>query len=180
MAKLSTVTLDDLKKSGFSSKAIEKMQIRDVSADELWDIFKASYKKMGFTDVKQIPRVAAYEIPYFDLNGNKIGYSRYKLLEEFIPSGGKKAAKYMQLPGTKSKFYLPPFCDWETISRDIKYEVFFVEGEKKAAALTLLGCPAIGLGGIWNWKTDGGELISDFNLIEWAHRKALIAFDHDV
>jgi len=86
----------------------------------------------------------------------------------------------MQLPGTKSKFYLPPFCDWEVISRDIKQDIFFVEGEKKAAALTLLGFPAIGLGGIWNWKTDGGELISDFNLFEWAHRKALIAFDHDV
>lgn len=180
MKKLSKTTLDDLKRSGFNQKQIEAMQIRDVSPDELHAILKAAYAKIGMASYTQIPRVKAYEIPYFDLVGKPIGFSRYKLLEEFIPAKGKKAAKYLQLPGTKAKFYLPPFCDWAEIARDTTKEIFFVEGEKKAAALTLLGFPAIGLGGIWNWKTDGGELVEDFSLFEWAHRKTLIAFDQDV
>jgi Domain of unknown function (DUF3854) len=180
MAKLSSATLNDLKRSGFNLKQIEAMQIRDVSPDELAATFRAAYAKLGLKGYRNLPEVHAYEIPYFDFKGKPAGYSRYRLLEEFIPEKGKKAAKYMQLPGTKSKFYLSPFCDWEVVAHDVTQAVYFVEGEKKAAALTLLGFPAIGLGGVWNWKTEGGELIPDFNQFEWAHRKTLIAFDQDV
>jgi len=54
MAKLSKATLDDLKKSGFNLKAIEKMQIRDVSPDELACIFKTAYARIGMASFKQI------------------------------------------------------------------------------------------------------------------------------
>jgi hypothetical protein len=183
MTKLSKETLDDLKKSNLDRKAAEKMAIRDVSPQEMDNIFRAAYVKIYKTKPTSSPKVKAYEIPYFDLEGNIIEYSRYKLLEEYIPQGEKKTRKYQQLPGTKNKFYLPPFCNWAAIAENPNQEIYFVEGEKKAAALTALGFPAIGLGGVSNWKSKEDEFsdpISDFNLMDWTNRKTIIVFDADV
>ncbi len=182
MTKFRKATLDDLKKSGLDRYAAERMQIRDVSPDELADLFRAAYIKMGWAAPKNLPNVWAYEIPYFSPDGKTNGFCRYKLLEEYILPGDKKPSKYLQLPGTKPQFYFSPFCDWEKVVVSCD-DLYLVEGEKKAAALTLLGYPAIGLNGVWGWKSKeeaSSENISDFNHIQLINRKTIIVFDADV
>lgn len=162
--------LKDLAKSGLTAVDAKVMQLKPLAPEEMEKIFDGA-------------SVPAYAIPYFDLNGSYREYSRFKLLDDFIPKGQKKSAKYLQIPGTKPHFYFAPFCNWKTIAADPKIPLYIVEGEKKAAALTKLGYPAIGLGGIWSWRSRENEIsdrISDFNLINWENRKTIIAFDADV
>ena len=158
------------------------MQIRDVSPDEMARLFRAAYVKLGKPVPQHLPKVWAYEIPYFNPDGTLNGFCRYRLLEEYILPGDKKPAKYLQLPGTKLQFYFSPFSDWSkaAVSCD---DIYFVEGEKKAAALTRLGYPALGLSGVWAWKSkedESSEPISDFNHIKFVSRKAIMVFDADV
>ena len=183
MKRLSKEIMADLQKSNLDAKAADIMQVRAVAPEEMGDLYGDAYKRIYGSQCKRLPLVRAYEIPYFDLQGKRVEYARYKLLEEFIPHGENKTIKYLQLPGTKSKFYFPPFCDWAAIAATPSQELFVVEGEKKAASLSKLGFPAIGLGGVWSWKSredESSEPISDFNLIDWTNRKTLIAFDADV
>ncbi|MFO0389407.1 MAG: DUF3854 domain-containing protein [Alphaproteobacteria bacterium] len=182
MTKFRKPTLDDLKNSCLDQKAAEVMQIRDVSPDEMASIFRNAYIKLNKPAPKNLPKVWAYEIPYFDPDGKLNGFCRYKLLEEYTPQGAKKSVKYLQLTGTKPRFYFPPFCDWSKIAVNSD-DLYIVEGEKKAAALTLLGSPAIGLSGVWGWKSkedESSEVISDFNHIKLVNRKTIIVFDADV
>lgn len=184
MAKLSRATLDDLSNSTLDNKSIKAMQIRDVCADELYEIFKAAYLRLDIVpDKKALPHVDAYEIPYFSVDGNLNGFCRYKLLEEFRLPKSKKPSKYLQLIGTKPQFYLPPLINWSAIASNPKQEVYITEGEKKAAALTLLGFPTIGVGGVSSWKAsedDFSDPIADFNLFDWNNRKTILVFDADV
>ena len=183
MPKLSKHTLDDLKKSGLSRGVIDAMHIKDISPDEMFEIFKSASKALAAGEYKTLPRVRAYEIPYFDLAGKPNGYCRYKLHDEYISPKSKSPAKYLQLPGTKPRFYFPPLVDWTSIANTPEQEIYIVEGEKKATALTQLGFPAIGLGGVWSWRSrenESSDPISDFNLINWKNRKTIIVFDADV
>jgi hypothetical protein len=175
--KAKRAILNDLKRSNLTPGDSVKMRIRYVPSLRMNELHP------GICD-------DAYEIRYFDIKGKPINYSRYRFLEEvWLPeskkdSSKKRLIKYLQLPGAKSRFYFPPFLKWWKIARNTEVEIFFVEGEKKAASLCKLGFPAIGLGGIWNWltKNDRGpsDLISDFNLIDWKNRKTTIVFDADV
>lgn len=183
MPKISKETLNDLKKSNLNQKDAEMMKIRDIAPEEMDEIYRTAYMKIYKVKPKSSPNIKAYEIPYLDFDGNPTGYARYKLLETYIPDSEKKPRKYLQLPGTKNKFYFPPFCNWSAITADAKQEIYIVEGEKKAAALTKLGFPAIGLGGVSSWKSRDGEFsdpIADFNLVNWENRKTYIVFDADV
>jgi len=170
MKKIEKLIMEDLKRSGLSLEDAERMHLRSVGPEEMARIFPKAH-------------VPACEFPYFDINGKLTGYCRYKLFGEFIPAGSKKSVKYLQPIGTKPQFYFPPFCDWKKISNNPMISIFFVEGEKKSSALAKLGKAAIGLGGIWSWRTRKDEIsdpISDFNLINWQNRKTVIAFDSDV
>jgi hypothetical protein len=175
---LNQIIKEDFQRSGLKKSDMERMQIKTIASEEMASLFQR--KKFG-RSASQMPW--ACEIPYFDLDGKQTGFSRYRLYDDYIPEGSKKPIKYLQLPGTKSRFYFPPFCDWRRIANDPSVDIYIVEGEKKSASLTKLGFPAIGLGGVWNWRTreddDTSEMISDFNLINWENRKTIITFDAD-
>jgi hypothetical protein len=184
MSKLSKETIEDLQRSGITRKSAERMGVQDVSSEALLCLYASACKTIGQPPPRTLNGVSAYELPYLDLAGQHTGYSRYKIFGEYIPSGDKRSVKYLQLPGTKPRFYFPPFCNWQRIAQDTAIPIYFVEGEKKAAALSLHGLPTIGAGGVWSWRSRGNDdtsdPIPDFNLINWKGRKTVIAFDADV
>ena len=169
MPALSSKTLADLAKSGLDAADALKLKIADIPQAQMSQIMHGA-------------NVWAYEIPYFDLNGQLIGFSRYKLLEPYKAPKDKKPRKYIQPANTISHFYLAPLLDWLAIAHDPKVEIWFVEGEKKAAAMCKHGFATIGLAGVNNWLVrgdDGSEPIDDFGLIDLKGRKTIIAFDSD-
>jgi hypothetical protein len=92
-------------------------------------------------------------------------FARIKL----FPALGKM--KYAQPPKTSARLYIP-----FTIGDG---PVFICEGEKKTLAAHQAGMNAAGIGGLWNWLTNG-EPIADLKLIEWDGRDVLIVPDSDV
>lgn len=124
------------------------------------------------------PPVAAFCIPYFDLHGNVTGFQRYRLDAPYFAPGKSKPQKYWQPPGTGNHLYLPPVggITWSDVADDAKVAVLITEGEKKAACATARGFPAIGIGGIQNWKSQG-EPIDELDWFDWTGREVFIAFD---
>jgi Domain of unknown function (DUF3854) len=88
---------------------------------------------------------------------------------KFFPSLGKM--KYAQPPATGARLYMP-----FPITTDA---VYVCEGEKKTLAARQAGLNAVGIGGVWNWLSDG-EPIADLNRIEWDGRETTIIPDSDV
>jgi hypothetical protein len=62
---------------------------------------------------------------------------------------------------------------------DPETEITFVEGIKKADALTSRGILAVGITGVWNWLSDG-EPIQDMSEIPVEGRRVNICFDSDM
>jgi putative DNA primase/helicase len=92
-------------------------------------------------------------------------FARIKL----FPSVGKM--KYAQPPGTGARLYMP-FCVDDN-------PIIVCEGEKKTLAAYQAGFNAVGVGGVWNWLSQG-EPVADLNLIEWTDRDVTIIPDSDV
>ena len=65
--RLHELALDDLKRSGLGQKDFDKMGLECLSADDTEDYVGE--------------RRASYRIPYFDLTGKRISYSRVRFLE---------------------------------------------------------------------------------------------------
>jgi putative DNA primase/helicase len=79
--------------------------------------------------------------------------------------------KYAQPPNTGARLYIPV--------RVNDAPVYVCEGEKKTLAAHQAGMNAAGIGGLWNWLTNG-EPIDDLKLIEWDGRDVFIIPDSDV
>jgi hypothetical protein len=62
---------------------------------------------------------------------------------------------------------------------DLGVEITFVEGIKKADALTSQGILAVAITGVWNWLSDG-EPIPDMMEIPVSGRRVNICFDSDM
>jgi putative DNA primase/helicase len=91
-------------------------------------------------------------------------FARIKL----FPSLGKM--KYAQPPETSARLYVP-FSITDV-------PIFVAEGEKKTLAARQAGLNAVGIGGMWNWLSDG-QPISDLSLIDWSEREVTIVPDSD-
>jgi putative DNA primase/helicase len=99
----------------------------------------------------------------FPYQGGK--FARIKL----FPSLGKM--KYAQPPKTGARLYMPFPVD--------ERPVVVAEGEKKTLASYQAGFNAVGIGGVWNWLSNG-EPIADLNLIQWDGREVTIIPDSDI
>ena len=87
-----------------------------------------------------IEDAVSYEIPYFDVRGKSLKYSRYKLI-----GIGKEELniKYYQDEKTIPHLYLPRLLNWKKISQDVEQRIYITEGEKKAACACLFDLPCI-------------------------------------
>lgn len=155
--------LADLRRSGIDSATAEYAGIYAVDdATEL----DASFKPLP-----------ALVIPYTD-DFFRIRYLTGEPVKKRL--GQKKPQRYAQLPGSGVRAYLPPApgIDWTAIGADPKQPLIITEGEKKALAATSAGFKTIGLGGVFNWLSNG-ELLPELCAMEWRGRDVYICFDSD-
>ena len=92
-------------------------------------------------------------------------FARIKL----FPSLGKW--KYSQPKDTSAHLYMPFQIRGGTL--------IVCEGEKKTLAALQYQLNAVGIGGVWNWVSNGSP-ISDIGLIDWDGREVEIVPDSDV
>lgn len=96
--------------------------------------------------------VNQYVLPYFHLDGTRIhNYFRIKLLTAAQSKYQKDPPKYLSPPGSSNHLYIPPDFS-KNLKRNSSYFVI-TEGEKKAASISRLGFPCVGLPGIDSWRT---------------------------
>ena len=116
-----------------------------------------------------------YVIPYFGFDGKRVPFYRVRI---FNPLPGR--AKYLQPTDTSTYLYFPP-----TFSQQVKDLVsgapskaringfqpalIICEGEKKAAKAAKEGFLAVGLGGVYNWKSRSITLPAGVKLQQSEH-----------
>lgn len=133
------------------------------------------------------PVLKTIAIPYFDLDGLPINFTRYRCLEDTRNVWGKfvtgqKTTRYFQAAGTGLHAYFPPFVDWQKVALDVTQTLLITEGEKKAASATVHGFPCVGLGGVdcFASKKDDTLLLPELQEgIRWEGRDVVIIFDSD-
>lgn len=159
---LSPLHLKDLQKSGLTYETIKALGIVSVRP---CDISKA----IGYesTEIESI-----YRIPF------KKGSDRYKVFYKTEAVPGRKRPKYVQPKGTANRLYIPPTLP--EVELQGMSDLYFVEGEKKAAKGVQEGLNCVAITGLWNWKCKGSdELIADFGKINLAGRVVHIVPDSD-
>lgn len=174
--------------SGFDLKAAfaAKMEESAISASH--------QKKLGFvpTPKDKTPKETPFQeagilIPYFDIDGTKNKFWRYRYLQQpkltgFAAQTKRKPLKYVQAPNSLNKLYFPPVIDWEEVAGDCLTPILITEGEfKSASACINTEYPCIGLGGVWSWQSGKRKmpLIPDFEEIKWEQRPVYIVYDSD-
>lgn len=167
--RLHDLALDDLKRSGLTSKDYDKMELECLSADD--------------TDDYVGEKRASYRIPYFDLSGKRISYSRVRFLEGKkgkFSSGG--SFRYSQPTNSAPHAYFPPYLKWDKIAKDTTEMILITEGEKKAAVAAKAGLACLALGGVYAFKSSKRlwDLIPELQDINWKGRRVEICFDADV
>jgi hypothetical protein len=162
--------LEDLKRSGLTSRDFEKLGLELLTADETDDYVGEAR--------------SSYRIPYFDLHGKKISYSRVRFLEtkkgKFSTSTG--SFRYSQPANSAPHAYFPPYLKWDKIAKDVSETILITEGEKKAALAAKEGIACLALGGVYAFKSTKRlwDLIPELQQIQWKGRKVEICFDADV
>lgn len=89
------------------------------------------------------------------------GFTRVKMFPPLVGADGKPI-RYLQRGDTGCRLYVPPTV--APVLADVTKPLAFVEGEKKCLAVCKAGWSAVGIGGIWNFVTDGA-LIPDIKAI---------------
>ncbi len=168
----------DLARSGISAASAE--------AAGMFDVEDAS---TICSDLKPLP---ALVIPYFDVHGEPVAYGeapndkhfcRIRYLEEPTCAQSfvrKKAQRYTQPIDSGVHAYFPAIqgTSWAALSKDTKSPLLITEGEKKALAGSLAGFATVGLGGVFNWASDG-ELLPELSVWKWHGRNVFLVFDSD-
>ena len=143
--------LADLRKSGLTDETIQMAGVYSIAPGDINRFFRQAPDEVE----------SALCFPY---QGGS--FARIKL----FPALGKM--KYSQPPRTGARLYVPhPVTDHGPL--------WVVEGEKKTLAAIQIGEPAVGIGGVWNWLSDG-EPIADIQLVDWSGREVTIVPDSDV
>lgn len=91
----------------------------------------------------------------------------------------RKAAKYLQPPGSGMHTYLPPVLDWRRVMADTQTPILITEGEAKTLRSCLAGFTTLGLGGVWSFMAPGGSLLEELESFRWYGRDVYIVFDSD-
>jgi len=147
VSSLSPAHQEDLRRSGLSEATITAAGLYSVDAPELSGL-------VG----RPIPQGTTGLV--FRYHGCD-GFTRVKLVPPLVDADGKPIS-YLQRGGTGCRLYVPPSV--APVLADVTKPLAFVEGEKKTLAVCQAGWLAVGIGGIWNFTTDGA-LIPDIKAI---------------
>lgn len=135
--------------------------------------------------------IPAMQINYFNPDGTPMvdritGEPFFRLRYLKIPLNFKsltqKPARYVQRPETLPAVYYPQNQpDWPSICADPHQPLIITEGELKAAKSCKEGFPAIGVGGVYNWRSNkiGVSWLDTLAYINWRARAVYIVFDSD-
>lgn len=133
----------------------------------------------------QLP-AAGFVIPYFNAEGKRTEFYRYRYLEQparrgFAAIAQHKESRYIQPAAAVPQTYFPPLFNWKHHAMQAPEDrpIIITEGELKAACATKFAIPALGLGGVWNFKTKTSALIADLEALEWEGVPAYIVYDSD-
>jgi hypothetical protein len=94
----------------------------------------------------------------------------------------KKPVRYVQAPNTAPVAYYPQnFDGWVDLCMNPDEPLIITEGELKAAKACKEGFPTLGLGGVYNWRSNrlGIEWLPSLAPIEWRKRNVYLCFDSD-
>lgn len=172
----------------FNLKAVFDAKMKESKIDA------ASAKKLGYTPTPadKVPKDTPFQepgilIPYFDINGAKSKFWRFRYLKQpdvkgFAKLTKKKPLKYVQPGKSLNELYLPPVVNWKKVTAEQLVPILITEGEFKAACACIhTDYPCIGLGGVWSWKSDKKKvaLIDGFADFNWDQRPVYICYDSD-
>lgn len=112
-------------------------------------------------------------------------FYRIRYLEQgtdFSNLAEKKPPRYVQEPNTAPVAYYPSNCDWPELLDDPDRPIILTEGELKAAKACKEGFPTIGLGGVYNWRSNklGITWLDSLDYVNWVRRNVYICFDSDL
>ena len=146
--------LEDFRKSGITDESVAKYDISSFSQDE-------ASEALGFR-----PLSGGWGIQY---PGS--GFFKFKPDTPF-----NKESKYLSPKDTAQVLFITHLA--AQMHGDTLEPYYFCEGEKKCLALEQAGYAAIGVSGVWNWKSRGhiNEGLSQINLMG---RECYIIFDSD-
>lgn len=138
---------------------------------------------------------AGFQIPYFDLDGRRVGFYRFRYLEYDNARGfavlthkngsgpQKHDVRYVQPADTVPQLYLPPLlaAPWSAIAQRADVPLVITEGELKAACGCRHDIPTVGLGGVWSFRSarEVLHLLPVFKQFVWKDRTVYICYDSD-
>jgi hypothetical protein len=159
--------LADLRKSGLTDETIALQKIRTIPPHMIDQL-------LGF----ETPKVRhAYLIPFADPRGGWMDHVRMKIFPAITTESG--TIKYLQPRRSGVRLFFPLATLGRVFVGDAA--VWFVEGEKKALAVSQLGFPAVGFAGIEGWHLAGSStLLADFAAIPLRGRIVELVPDGDV
>lgn len=174
-------------KSEVSSAMLDKLEDSDLDESDAKLLgYTATTAEECATKFNKFPAFkAGFLIPYFDIEGRRTKFYRYRYLETvkegFEKHTDKKDLRYVQPKNTLNELYLPPSVDWTKVANDPTIPIVITEGELKAACACKNGIPTIGLGGVWCYKSNarGQPILEDFELFKWTSRLVYICYDSD-
>jgi Domain of unknown function (DUF3854) len=126
------------------------------------------------------PRGPGFTLPYFNLQGKRTGFYRYRFLPPVLCKG--KERKYSQPGGAPPEAYFSPLFPWTKYLKERQGEkrvLLLTEGELKANCGAKYGFPVIGLGGVCNYKAQDSELLPDLEAIDWKDAAVYSVYDSD-
>ena len=126
-------------------------------------------------------------LKYFSADDELTPFFRVRYLGEGPVKGFavEKQRRYAQPPNTSVHAYFPRCkgLDWGIVLADEGVPLLITEGELKAACATLrTKRPAIGLGGVWSWRSSkkGVSFIPELDGVKWSGgRHVFLVFDSD-
>ena len=141
---------------------------------------------------RSFKQLCSLKIEYLDHLGQPLPdwsqsnpFYRLRYLEtptDFDSMNKKKQIRYVQEPNTAPVAYYPQnFDEWEELCENPEEPLIITEGELKAAKACKEGFPTLGLGGVYNWRSNklGIEWLPSLNPIEWRKRNVYLCFDSD-
>ncbi|MCM1567027.1 MAG: DUF3854 domain-containing protein [Dehalobacter sp.] len=167
--KLNERHLEQLQQSGITDMAlIKRAGLWSADQNELQGLFQRRDIKSGglvfpYPHIDGFRRVRLDEPLYIE--GVEDGYRN--------KSKGPKEIRYLSRKGQENHLYLP--LPGEELKKDT--QLYVTEGEKKTLSLVQAGLPAVGVAGVWSWRTSEG-VCQEFNLLNW-RRSVSIIFDSD-
>lgn len=136
--------------------------------------------------------LASLKINYYDPSGKPLSdvpkgkpFYRIRYLEQGTDFGSlaeKKPARYVQEPNTIPVAYYPKNQeDWVGICKNPNNPLIITEGELKANKACKEGFPTIGLGGVYNFRSNkmGVPWLPSLDFVNWLRRNVYIVFDSD-